>query len=311
MTSKYNLQKQVEQISKTQKVWEPVLNQIAALNSAKTLSTALEIVSESLDIENTAKVAEAALGAWSSQTKKKETLLGIGVANLFSVHESAQKILASIDFSSILSSVQIPDFSEGVSAALKAYDASIFSSTIQGVFHQIDWSNEINVSDIVESVTEQYIEDNELDEDASKEIGEVVEIRDRKHLTAKQRKVWEVYIYPILGSFLISLFFHILSLQSTQPTKIYNIVEVNNYYTNELGVDANTLNEYSFRIICEDDVMPRIKPDCSSRVVEHLPAGKIVCIVKRFKKWIQITWQNDAGEYCSGWVQNYKVQKFQ
>lgn len=89
MTKIHNWQKQAEEISKVQKVWGPVLNQIAVLNSAKTVSTALEIVSESLDMENTVRVLESALGAWSRQTKKQEILSGIEVANLFSIQESA------------------------------------------------------------------------------------------------------------------------------------------------------------------------------------------------------------------------------
>lgn len=310
MTSIYNWQKQAEEMSKTLKALGPILNQVDVINSAKALSTTLGMVSKKLDIVNTASVLENTLGVWSRQLEKYEALLEMDVANLFSVQEPVQKMLASFDFSAILPSIPILDYSEGLSAALQAYDTSKFTCAIQNVFQQLDWTNEVKVSDIVELVTEQYIEENELAEDAGKEIKEVTAIKDRKHLTARQRKVWEIYIYPILSSFLVSLFFHILSLQSTQPTIINNVVEVNNYYTVEIGMDANVLNEYNFRIICEDDVMPRIKPDCSSRVVEHLPAGKIVCVIDKYRKWTQITWKNDEGEYCSGWVQNYKVRKF-
>lgn len=56
--------------------------------------------------------------------------------------------------------------------------------------------------------------------------------------------------------------------------------------------------------------MPRIKPGCSSKVVAHLPIGKLVCIVGKYKKWVEITWENDKGECYSGWVQNYRLKKF-
>lgn len=89
-----------------------------------------------------------------------------------------------------------------------------------------------------------------------------------------------------------------------------SIKEINNYYTVEIGIDVSTLNDCNFRIICEDNVMPRIKPDCCSRVVGHLPKGKVVCVVNRYKKWIEITWKNNDGEIYSGWIQNYKVTSF-
>lgn len=42
----------------------------------------------------------------------------------------------------------------------------------------------------------------------------------------------------------------------------------------------------------------------------NLPLGKVVCVVNKYKKWIEITWQSEEGEYCSGWIQNYKVTQF-
>lgn len=195
---------------------------------------------------------------------------------------------------------------ESTSAALKVYDFFKYTNAIQNALSNFDWSNSIHISDILEEVTEQYIQDNELDETASEEIREVVVIKDGKLFSEQQRKIWEVYIYPLL----VSLFFFILSSNQPQSVAINSIIEVNNYYTVEVGMDVNALNDYNFRMICKDNVMPRVKPDCSSRVVGHLSMGKIVCVVGKYKKWIEITWKNDEGEYFSGWIQNYKIVGF-
>ena len=310
MSSRYDWKKQAEELSKTLKTLNPIFNQVDFVNSARTISDTLRVIGN-LDIVSNAKMLQNTLGTWSSQFEKYKVLQELNVTKIFAAQESVQNVLVGFDFSTVVSRMKIPDYTEGISAALRAYDATRLSSAVQSVFARLDWTNTIRMSELVEEVAEEYIEENELEEEASEEIREVVAAQDGKHLTEKQRRIWEVYIYPFLSSFMISFFFYILSSQPKQPTTIINnTTQVNNYYIVEMGMDTDVLNEYNFRIICENDVMPRIKPDCSLRVVEHLPVGKMVYIVDKYRKWIQITWKNDEGEYCSGWIQNYKVQKF-
>lgn len=305
MSSRYDWKKQAEELSKTLKTLNPIFNQVDFMNSARTISDTLKVIGN-LDIVSNAKMLQNTLGTWSSQFEKYKVLQELNVTKIFAAQESVQNVLVGFDFSTVVSRMKIPDYTEGISAALRAYDATRLSSAVQSVFVRLDWTNTVRMSDLVEEVAEEYIEENELGEEASEEIREVVAAQDGKHLTEKQRRIWEVYIYP----FLISFVFYILGLRSAQPAVTNNITQVNNYYTVEMGMNADILNEYNFRIICENDIMPRIKPDCSSRVVEHLPMGKIVYVVDKYRKWFQITWKNDEGEYCSGWIQNYKVQKF-
>lgn len=98
---------------------------------------------------------------------------------------------------------------------------------------------------------------------------------------------------------------------STKPSNTYNTtIEVNNYYVNDLEISAGMLNAMSYRIIVKNDVMPRIKPDCSSCVMGHLNIGQVVTVFRKYKKWVKIEWEDECGNYYSGWVQNYKLAKF-
>ena len=33
-------------------------------------------------------------------------------------------------------------------------------------------------------------------------------------------------------------------------------------------------------------------------------------IIDKYKKWRQIIWENEDGEECMGWIQNYKLTEF-
>ena len=75
-------------------------------------------------------------------------------------------------------------------------------------------------------------------------------------------------------------------------------------------MNIEELKAFGYRIIVESNVMPRIKADTSSRVTGHLNIGQVVVITDKYRKWIEVTWENEQGEYCSGWIQNYKVTEF-
>ena len=54
----------------------------------------------------------------------------------------------------------------------------------------------------------------------------------------------------------------------------------------------------------------RLKHDCHSIVIEKLEEGKVVRIIDKYKKWRQIIWENEDGEECMGWIQNYRLTEF-
>ncbi|MBE6813526.1 MAG: SH3 domain-containing protein [Ruminococcaceae bacterium] len=89
----------------------------------------------------------------------------------------------------------------------------------------------------------------------------------------------------------------------------YYIQEVQNQYVNYVTNGNITINE-SICFVAEKEVKPRIKPDCSSQVIEKLPLGKIVKVVEKYKKWVHICWLNEDGTHLYGWVQNYKLREF-
>lgn len=323
MSSIYDWQKQFDAINRTSNMLNSFSSQMNIVNRFGGISSMLEAYSNQLNAFNSINTVQIASGVLDKQFETYKALQGVDLSKIFAIQQSMHNIMENYDFSAITSALvnfnklnypsAVANMSSALvsaSAALKVYDSFKFTNAIQNALSNFDWSNSIHISDILEEVTEQYIQENELDEIASEEIREVVSIKDGKLLSEQQRKIWEVYIYPLLSSFIVSLLFYILSSNQPQPVATNNITEVNNYYTVEVGMDVDALNDYNFRIICKDNVMPRVKPDCSSRVVGHLPMGKIICVVGKYKKWIEITWKNDEGEYFSGWIQNYKIVGF-
>lgn len=100
-----------------------------------------------------------------------------------------------------------------------------------------------------------------------------------------------------------------LEITNDRSTNYY-IQEVNNYYIQTDEIDTNKLNLNKYRFISEKEVVVRVKADCSSYIVEKLKLGKVVQIVDKYKKWVQICWKNEDDTYSYGWIQNYKLSEF-
>lgn len=197
-----------------------------------------------------------------------------------------------------------------LSLVFETYDSMRLSKIMQHSLNRIDWSQVVSVDEITEEIAEQYIEE---------------ELAEQKHTGGKDSDVQNSQIdkrqlkKDVEGTIslwvgIISLIFAIWSHIYSKPTVVNNtynnITEVTYNYTIEMGIDAEVLNALGYRIINQNNVMPRIKPDCSSTVTGHLYIGQVVNVTDKWKKWIEITWKNDDGEYCSGWIQNYKVSEF-
>ena len=182
---------------------------------------------------------------------------------------------------------------------LQQYDYAKLTKIMQDTLKAYDYNNQFDVNIITEQITEAYIADEE------DEQNEYIEAKDKKEYV-KDIRDW-VSFYIAIISFFISIY----SLVSTKPSNTYNTtIEVNNYYVNDLEISAEMLNAMSYRIVVKNDVMPRIKPDCSSRVMGHLNIGQVVTVSRKYKKWVKIEWEDECGDYYSGWVQNYKLAKF-
>ena len=156
---------------------------------------------------------------------------------------------------------------------------------------------------IVAEVKEEYNKGEAIiDKDSSK----IKVVKEKKKLTTDD--VWK--IIERIG-IIISIIAGLKGLFVDTSTKIYNSVyETNNYYINVLNIDADYWNMFQYRIVNRNDVMPRIKPDCTSRVMGHLSEGCVVQVLDKRGKWVQICWKDEEGSECCGWIQNYKLDEF-
>ena len=186
---------------------------------------------------------------------------------------------------------------------LQQYDYTKLTKIMQDTLKAYDYNNPFDANIIIEQITEVYIAD---EEDGQNEKSENIEAKNKEEYV-KDIREWVSFCIAI-----ISFFVSIYSLVSTKPSNTYNTtIEVNNYYVNDLEISAEMLNAMSYRIVVKDDVMPRIKPDCSSRVMGHLNIGQVVTVSQKYKKWVKVEWEDECGNYYSGWAQNYKLTKFE
>lgn len=151
---------------------------------------------------------------------------------------------------------------------------------------------------------------------SQKETFEDSEKMEQRKINANNVKLYLEIIYYLLAilqifaGFIFSGATEInISIGNDYSTNYY-VAEVNNHYINNLEIDTVLCNNTGFRFVAEKEIKPRIKADCSSTVVDTLKLGKFVQIVDKYKKWVQIRWQNEDGTYSYGWIQNYKLAKF-
>lgn len=130
-------------------------------------------------------------------------------------------------------------------------------------------------------------------------------ISEKHKIDIKEVREWLNFIISVL-SFIMGI------ASSTASTTInnYNYAQqVNNYYIVGMGYDAKELNTINYRIVNRESVV-RMKHDCHSSIIGRVDAGEIVRILKKYKKWRRIVWEDEEGEECIGWIQNYKLTEF-
>lgn len=161
----------------------------------------------------------------------------------------------------------------------------------------------IVLESIVAEVKEEY---NKGEAIIDKDSSSIKVVKEKKKLTTED--VWK--IIEKIG-IIITIIVGLKGLFVDTATKIYNSVyETNNYYINVLNIDADYWNMFQYRIVNRNNVMPRIKPDCTSRVMGHLSEGCVVQVLDKRGKWVQICWKDEEGSECCGWIQNYKLDEF-
>lgn len=206
---------------------------------------------------------------------------------------------------------------EGIMKALKVsnplanYDYDMMAKALQNSFIRTKEKQEEIKENQAEAVLESIVKDvqeeyNKAEEVIDKDLVNSKEIKEKKKVTTED--VWK--IIERIG-IIIAIIVGLRDIFGGTETKIYNSVqEANNYYINELKIDADYWNMFQYRIINQRNVMPRTKPDRTSRVTDHLSEGCVVQKLKKYRKWVQIYWIDENGNDCCGWIQNYKLDEF-
>ncbi len=262
-------------------------------------------------IESMKSQLEAVSNKWQAQIKGMQ-------AFDFSVVKSFQQQIGSFQKmeGSIYDAVSKID-TESITKVLKVsnpfanYDYDMMAKALQNSFRTAKEKQEnikqkepkIILESIVAEVKEEY---NKGEAIIDKDSSSIEVVKEKKKLTTED--VWK--IIERIG-IIITIIVGLKGLFVDTATKIYNSVyETNNYYINVLNIDADYWNMFQYRIVNRNNVMPRIKPDCTSRVMGHLSEGCVVQVLDKRGKWVQICWKDEEGSECCGWIQNYKLDEF-
>lgn len=265
------------------------------LRDMKDMFAKFDLISNSIDFDK--------------HLKTYKMLQNVDFSQLLGISEQI-KMISSVDISgmtTVLQQFADNEFLRGLksSSIISAgYDLQRLARIMQNSLEQVNWSQDVSVDVITEEVAEQYVED------ILKEGNNQQSLETQTKQANKEKIKNEIAFWVTIISFIITIYSLVNSKPQVTNNTYNNIIEVNNNYTIDCGVDAEFMNEMGYRIINQNDVMPRIKPDCSSMVTGHLYIGQIVSVSDKYRKWVKITWKNDDGDFCSGWVQNYKVSKF-
>ncbi len=287
------------------KDWSKVLNTI---NAAKVQSNASVMLKNS----NLSQL----ISAWQGN-KQLQTMLNTIADKMAKITESNMsgfKNIHNIDWGtySVISHINTDKLVTvlELSNPLNDYDYNVMARTLQSAFKRameshesVSEEKEIDSAAIVEEIRQEYSKEEKIAEADSETLSKT---KEKKKITSDE--VWK--IIERIG-IIIAIFAGLRTLMSASDTKVYNTTnETNNYYINEMNIDAEYLNMCQYRIINQNNVKPRLKPDCSSRVTDYLEEGQVVQIYDRYKKWVQISWTDENGDSCFGWIQNYKLTEF-
>ena len=184
--------------------------------------------------------------------------------------------------------------------ALEDVNINLLGRVTDQVFSEVE---EWDIDTVSETIATEY--EKVTDIPLNKE-NQDLPVTEKRKIDAKDIREWLGFIIM-----LISFFLEIMNSSSTTINNYnYNYTQqVNNYYVVGFGYDAKELNTTKYRIVNRESIV-RLKHDCHSIVIEKLEEGQIVRIRDKYKKWRQIIWENEDGEECMGWIQNYKLTEF-
>ena len=147
-------------------------------------------------------------------------------------------------------------------------------------------SEEWDIDTVSETIASEYERATNLSINKEKQN---LPIEEKRTIDVKEIREWLNFIITIISV--------VLGVTNSSATTInnYNYTQqVNNYYIVGMGYDAKELNTTKYRIVNS----------------EKLEEGKVVRIIDKYKKWRQIIWENEDGEECMGWIQNYRLTEF-
>ena len=162
-------------------------------------------------------------------------------------------------------------------------------------------SEEWDIDTVSETIASEYERATNLSINKEKQN---LPIEEKRTIDVKEIREWLNFIITIISV--------VLGVTNSSATtiNIYNYTQqVNNYYVVGRGYDAKELNTTKYRIVNRESIV-RLKHKCHSIVIEKLEEGKVVRIIDKYKKWRQIIWENEDGEECMGWIQNYRLTEF-
>ena len=186
--------------------------------------------------------------------------------------------------------------------AMPQYSFGKLADILQDSLKSLNQYETIKLDVLANKVAEVYI---------NKYTKDVQTPKSKNNTSLKYNIVKDIRDWISFSITIICFIITIYGLIDTKPNTTYKTtMEINNYYTISNNISPDLLNDLSYRIIVENNVMPRLKPNCSSRVTGHLNIGHVVMVLQKHKKWILVSWKDENGIECSGWIQNYKVTIF-
>ena len=213
-------------------------------------------------------------------------------------------------FSSLSTILQEAGSASLVSQILK--NNSAFSALSEKTLEDININLLGRVTDQVFSESEEWDIDT-VSETIASEYEKATDLslnKEKQNLPIEEKRTIDVKEIREWLNFIIAIISFVLGVTNSSTMNNYNYTQqVNNYYVVGMGYDAKELNTTKYRIVNRESIV-RLKHDCHSIVIEKLEEGKVVRIIDKYKKWRQIIWENEDGEECMGWIQNYKLTEF-
>ena len=190
-------------------------------------------------------------------------------------------------------------------------DQARLTSAVGLALQRIRESKEYEIEDISPLVAECYEPETEEERDVLQSVVAGTETKER---TEKQKNFYAAILTIIL--FILNPFYSKLVDAGLEKVFRDNPPIINQYYiqniTNNLvieGYDVGNLNGWGYRIVNRDLIL-RARSGKSSYVTGRLSKGTIVRVIGKYKKWVEVTWNDDSGEAHFGWIQNYKLSAF-